>query len=52
MKIMPPLEGGGEERRLSIDAQWKVRTCNKMVDELVDIDVEYYASEAEKLIVK
>ncbi len=51
VKIMPPLEGDTEERRLSIDSAWKVRTCNEMVDTLVDIDVEYYAVEAEKLLV-
>lgn len=51
VKIMPALEEGGEDRRLGIDTQWKVRTCNKMVDELVDIDVEYYATEAEKLLI-
>ena len=52
IKIMPALEDGGEDRRLSIESQWKVRTCNNMVDKLADIDVEYYALEAEKLIVK
>lgn len=51
VKIMPPLEGDTEERRLSIESAWKVRTCNKMVDELTDIDVEYYATEAEKLLI-
>lgn len=51
VKIMPALEEGGEDRRLGIDTQWKVRTCNKMVDELLDIDVEYYATEAEKLLI-
>ncbi len=51
VKIMPPLEGDAEERRLSIESAWKVRTCNKMVDELTDIDVEYYAKEAEKLLI-
>lgn len=51
VKIMPPLEGDSEPRRLSIDSQWKVRICNNMVDELIDIDIEYYATEAEKLIV-
>lgn len=52
VKIMPPLEGGDEERRLSIDSAWKVRTCNEMQDDLTDIDVEYYAVEAEKLLIK
>lgn len=51
VKIMPALDEDGEERRLSIDSAWKVRTCNKMVDVLDDVDVDYYAQEAEKLIV-
>lgn len=52
VKIMPALEGGTEDRRLSIDSNWKVRICNEMVDELYDLDVEYYAQEAEKLIIQ
>ena len=52
VKIMPALEGGTEDRRLSIDSNWKVRICNEMVDELSDLDVEYYAQEAEKLIIQ
>jgi DNA polymerase elongation subunit (family B) len=52
VKIMPALEEGGEERRLSIDSAWKVRTCNQVPDILTDIDIEYYASEAEKLVIR
>lgn len=52
IKIMPALEGGTEDRRLSIDSNWKVRICNEMLDELDDIDVEYYAQEAEKLLIQ
>lgn len=52
VKLMPALEAGGDDRRLSIDSAWKVRVCNKMVDTLTDIDVEYYALEAEKLVIK
>ncbi len=51
VKLMPALEAG-DDRRLSIDSAWKVRVCNKMVDTLTDIDVEYYALEAEKLVIK
>ncbi len=51
-KIMPPLEGETEERRIGIDLEWKVRTCNKMVDKLTDIDLDYYVREAEKLLIQ
>lgn len=50
-KIMPPLEGETELRRIGIDKEWKIKTCNKMPDFLEDLDVEYYAQEAEKLVV-
>lgn len=52
VKIMPPLEEGAEERRLSIEAAWNVKTCNNILDFQNDIDVDYYASEAEKLVVR
>lgn len=52
VKIMPPLEGETDWRRLGIDTAWKVRTCNQMPEDLTDIDIEYYATEAEKLVIK
>jgi hypothetical protein len=52
VKIMPPLEAGGEERRLSIDSSWNVKPCNNMDDFVGDIDYEYYVSEAEKLVIE
>lgn len=52
VKIMPPLEEGGEDRRLSIDTEWKVKTCNNMLDFNDDIDYNYYIKEVEKLIIK
>jgi len=51
VKIMPPLEGDMEERRLSIDSQWNVRTCNNISDFTGDIDLAYYIAEAEKLLI-
>lgn len=51
VKIMPPLEGDIEDRRLSIDSQWKVKTCNNMQDFDGDVDLDYYVSEAEKLVI-
>lgn len=51
VKIMPPLEGSTEERRLGIDTAWKVKTCNNMSTFDGDIDYEYYVTEAKKLII-
>ena len=52
VKIMPPLEDGGEERRLGIDTAWKIKTCNNVNDFAGDIDYEYYVAEVEKLLIK
>lgn len=51
VKIMPPLEEGGEERRLGIDTDWNVKTCNNMLDFAGDIDYDYYIAEVEKLLI-
>lgn len=50
VKIMPPLEEGGEWRRLGIDTEWKVKTCNNMKYFKWDVNYEYYIKEAKKLI--
>jgi DNA polymerase elongation subunit (family B) len=52
VKIMPPLEGKEDdgERDLSIDSEWKVKTCNKMVDFDWEIDYDYYIQAVEKLL--
>lgn len=52
VKVMPPLEEGGELRRLSLDKEWNVKTCNNIEDFGSDIDLDYYISEAEKLLIK
>lgn len=52
VKIMPALEEGGEERRLSIDSDWKVKTCNNMLDFDGDINYDYYITEAKKLVIE
>ena len=52
VKIMPPLEEGGELRRLSLDKEWNVKTCNNVNDFSDDVDYEYYISEALKLVVQ
>lgn len=53
IKIMPPLPGKEEagERRLSIDKDWLVKTCNNIDDFDWDIDYEYYITNAKKLII-
>ena len=50
VKIMPPLEKGGEERRLGIDTEWEVNTCNDVTDFQWDINYDYYISKAKELI--
>lgn len=51
VKIMKPLEGSTEERRLSIESAWLVKTCNDMKDFDSDVDLDYYVAEAEKLVI-
>jgi len=49
-KIMPPLVEGDEERRLSIDSDWTVKTCNNINDFKWDVNYDYYIKEANKLV--
>lgn len=51
VKLMPPLVEGGEVRRLGIDTDYNVSTCNNVDDfKWADLDYSYYINEAEKLI--
>jgi hypothetical protein len=50
-KIMPPVAGKEEDRHMSIESGWKVKTCNNMLDFDGDIDYDYYIAEAEKLLI-
>lgn len=51
VKLMPPLEGDTEVRRLGIDTDWDVKTCNDIKDfNWQDLNYQYYITEAEKLI--
>lgn len=58
IKLMPALEknktedGEAEDRNLSIDAAWKVKPCNNMLDFHGDIDYDYYVSEVRKLLIE
>jgi hypothetical protein len=50
IKLMPPLVEGGEVRRLGIDTDWNVKTCNNMNDFSWGVDYKYYIDQAAKLI--
>lgn len=50
VKIMPPLPGEEEERRLGIDTEWNVVPCNNMKEFHWDINYDYYLTEANKLL--
>lgn len=51
VKIMPPLTPEAEPRRIGIDTEWLLRTCNNMVDFADDIDYDYYVDAAKKLLI-
>lgn len=51
VKIMPPLKGKTEDRRIGINTGWKVTECNNIADcNPDDIEFEWYIAEAEKLV--
>ena len=54
VKIMKPLPTSetGEDRRLSIDSQWNVKTCNNINTYDGDVDIDYYIAEANKLVIQ
>lgn len=52
VKIMPPLEGSEEWRRMGIDTSWNVIPCNNMDNfDMSKIDIDYYVEEAKKLLI-
>jgi len=50
IKLMPPLVEGGDVRRLGIDTDWNVKTCNNINDFSWGVDYKYYIDQAAKLI--
>ena len=52
IKIMPPLEGKTEFRRLGIDVDWNVAVCNNIENFKWNVDYNYYISEAKKLVIE
>ena len=54
VKIMKPLPTSetGECRRLSIESQCNVKTCNNINTYDGDVDIDYYIAEANKLVIQ
>jgi hypothetical protein len=50
VKVMQPLKGKTDERRIGINVGWKVTECNNLVKTIADIDYRYYIKEAYKLV--
>lgn len=51
IKIMPPLTPDAEPRRIGIDTDYLLKTCNNMADFGNDIDYQYYVDAAQKLLI-
>lgn len=51
IKIMPPLMPDAEPRRIGIDTDYLLKTCNNMADFGNDIDYQYYVDAAQKLLI-
>jgi len=51
IKIMPPLTPEAEPRRIGIDTDYLLKTCNNMADFGNDIDYQYYVDAAQKLLI-
>jgi hypothetical protein len=53
VKIMPPLEVDGEERRMDVGSGWKMWVCNNIKDfDRKDVDYAFYTAAAQKLVVQ
>jgi hypothetical protein len=51
VKIMPPLKGKFDDRRIGIQTGWKVSMCNKAAEFNHDeVEFDWYVKEAEKLV--
>lgn len=51
VKIMPPINGGTEDREMGIDTEWTVETCNNMDDfHWEGLNYDYYIQKAKELI--
>lgn len=48
-KVLPPLKGKIEERKIGINKGWRVKICNDMKDFESDSNFDWYIKETEKL---
>ena len=49
-KIMPPLKGKTEWRRIGVESGWGVHVCNDLSDVGPPVDFDYYIQEVEKIV--
>ena len=50
VKLMPPLKGKAETRRIGVASGWTVCPCNNIKDATLLTNFEWYISEVEKLV--
>jgi hypothetical protein len=48
-KVMPPLKGKTEWRRIGVESGWQVQVCNDIADAVLPVDFNWYVNETEKL---
>jgi hypothetical protein len=48
-KVMPPLKGKTEWRRIGVESGWQVQVCNDIADAVLPVDFQWYINEVEKL---
>ena len=48
-KVMPPLKGKTDWRRINVESGWAVQVCNDMDDAVLPVDFDWYVQETEKL---
>jgi hypothetical protein len=48
-KVMPPLKGKTERRRIGVESGWQVQVCNDIADAVLPVDFQWYINEVEKL---
>lgn len=49
-KMMPPLKGKTEWRRIGVESGWNVQVCNDIRDATLPVDFDYYVREVEKIV--
>jgi hypothetical protein len=50
VKLMPPLKGKSDWRRINVESGWTVCPCNDIRQAVLPIDYTYYIDEIEKLV--